>query len=67
MTTIVDLWPGNAHVKATLGFGSVNFRTVDFGGAFFNWSYFVRCVLFDTCVLRCMMFIFCVKEALIGA
>ena len=34
-----------------------------FGGAFFNWSYCVPCVLSDTLVSTCMMFIFCVKEA----
>ena len=39
---------------------SVNFRTLDFGGAFFNRSY---CVLCAPWVLRCRMFIFCVKEA----
>ena len=35
-------------VQATLGVDSVNFRTVDFGGALFNWSYRVLCVLSDT-------------------
>ena len=49
--------------QATLGVGSVNFRTVDFGGAFFHWSY---CVLSDSLVLRCMMFMFRVKEADLG-
>ena len=50
-------------VQATLGVGSVKFSTVDFGGAFFNWFCCVLCVLSDTLVWRCMMFIFCVKEA----
>ena len=63
MTTIVDLWPSNAHGQETPGVGSVNFRTVGFGGAFPNWSYCVPCVLSDTLVLRCRMFTFCVKEA----
>ena len=54
----------NAHVQATLGVGSVNFRTVNvFGGALFNKSYCVLRVLSDTWVLRCRMFILCVKEA----
>ena len=52
-----------AKQQVTLGVGSVNFRTVDFGPAFFNWSY---CVLSDAWVLRCMMFIFCVKETDLG-
>ena len=30
------LCPSNAYVQATLGVGSVNFRTVDFGGAYFH-------------------------------
>ena len=58
--------PSNTHVQTTLGIGSVNFRTMDFGGAFFNWSYWVLCVLSDTLVLSCMVFIFCVKEADLG-
>ena len=33
------------------------------GGAFFNWSHFVPCALPDTLVLRCMMFVYCVKVA----
>ena len=57
------LGPSNAYVQATLGVGSVNFRTLDFGSAFINWSECVLCVLSDTLVLRCMMFMFCVKEA----
>ena len=64
--SIVDLCPSNACVQATLGIGSVNFRTGDFGGAFFNWSYCVLSVLSDTLVLRCMMFIFCVKDTDLG-
>ena len=55
--------PSNPYFQATLGVGSVNFCTVDSGGTFFNWSYYVPCVLSNTLVLRCMMFIFCVKEA----
>ena len=47
-------------VQATLG---VNFRSVQFGSAFFNWSYCVLSVLSDTKVLKCMIFIFYVKEA----
>ena len=39
--------PSITHVQATVGVGFVNFHTVDFGGAFFNWSYFVLCVLSD--------------------
>ena len=57
------LWSSNAYGQATPGVGSVNSRTVDFGGAFFDWSYCVPCVLSDTWGLRCRMFIFCVKEA----
>ena len=56
----------NAHVQAALGVGSVNFRSVDFGGALFNWSHSVLCVLSDALVLRCTMFIFGVKEADLG-
>ena len=41
----------------------MKFRTVDFGGAFFNRYSCVLCVLSDTWGLRCMMFIFCAKEA----
>ena len=63
VTTIADLWPSNAYVQATRGVGSVNFRTADFGGAFFNWSHCVLCVLSDAWVLRCMTSTFCVKEA----
>ena len=62
MTIIVTLRPRNTLVQATLGVGS-KFWTVDFGGAFFYWSYCVLCMLSDTLGLRCMMFIFCVKEA----
>ena len=54
-------FPSNTYVQATVGVGSGNFRIVDFGGVFFNWC--VQCVLSDTLLLRCMMFIFCVKEA----
>ena len=60
--------PATTTVQATvykysnsIGVGSVKFRTVDFGGAFFDWPYCVLCVLSDTFVLRCMMSIFCVK------
>ena len=56
----------NAYVQATLGVGSVNFCTVDFGGVFFNSFYCVPCVLPDTSVLRCTKFIFCVKAALLA-
>ena len=52
------LCQSNTYVKATPGVGSINFYTVDFGGAFFNWSYCVRCVLSNTLVLRCMVFCF---------
>ena len=58
--------PSNAYVQATPGVGSVNFCTVDFGGAFFNVFYCVPCVLPNTLVLRCMMFILCVKAALLA-
>ena len=58
--------PSNTHVQATLGVRSVNFRTVDFGGALFSWSYCVLCVLSDAWALRYMMFIFRVKEAAWG-
>ena len=65
MTSIPPLHcPSNTCVQAALGVGSINFRTVDFGGAFCNWSY---CVLSDAWVLRCMMFIFGVKETDLGA
>ena len=60
------LWPSNTYVQATLGVGSVNFCTVDFGGAFFNSFYCVPCVLPDTLVLRSTKFIFCVKAALLA-
>ena len=39
---------------------------VDFDGAFINWSDCVLCVPVDTLGLRCMMFIFCVKETDLG-
>ena len=42
------------------------FFTVDFGGAFFNLFHCVPCALPDTLVLRYMMFIFCVKVALLA-
>ena len=58
--------PSNAYVQATLGVGSVNFCTVDFGGAFFNSFYCVPRVLPDTLVLRCTLFIFCAKAALLA-
>ena len=61
LTTIVDLWPSDTCAKATLGVSSVNFCTVDFGGAFFNWSYCVLCVLSNTFEMHDV--IFCVKEA----
>ena len=51
------------HVQATPGVGSVNFRTVVFGGALFKWSSCVLRVLCDTWGLRCVMFTFCDKEA----
>ena len=35
---------------------------MDFDGEF-HWSYSVLCVLSDTWALRCMMIMFCVKEA----
>ena len=57
---------GGRYVQATLGVGSVNFCTVDFGDAFFNSFYFVPCVLLDTLVLRSMKLIFCVKAALLA-
>ena len=63
MTTNVDLSPSNAYVQATPAVGSVKLCTVDFGGAFFIWSCCVLRVLSDALALRCMMFIFCVKEA----
>ena len=62
MTTLVDLWPSNAHVQATPGVGAVTFRTADFGGALFDWPHCVRCVLSDTWALRCTVLKFCVKE-----
>ena len=39
---------------------------MDFGGGSLNWPHFVPCVLCDTFVSRCMMFVFCVKEADLG-
>ena len=66
MTTLVASWPSNICVKATPGVGSVNFRTMDLGGAFFNWSYCLLYVLSDTLGLRCMMFIFYFKKADLG-
>ena len=62
MTTIVDLWPSSANVQASLGVESVDFRT--YGGALLNWSSCVLCVLCDTLFLRFMIFMFCVKEAI---
>ena len=56
------LCPINPYVQATLGVGSVNVCTVYFGSVIFKWSYCVPRVVSDTLVLRCMMFIFCVKE-----
>ena len=53
-------------LPATLGVGSVNFHTLDFGGAFFTWSYCVLCVLSDTWFLRCVVIICYVKEADLG-
>ena len=58
--------PCHQSVQATLGVGSVNFCTVDFGSVFFNSFYRVPCVLPDTLVLRCTLFIFCVKAALLA-
>ena len=66
MTAIAVLWPSKAYVRATLGVGSVKFCTVNFGGVFFNSFYCVPCVLLDTLVLRCTMFMFCVKAALLA-
>ena len=63
---MVVLWPSNAYVQATPGVGSLDFCTVDFGGAFFNWFYCVPCVLPDTLVLRSTKFIFCVRAALLA-
>ena len=60
------LCPSNAYVQATLGFGCVNFCTVDFGGATFNSLYCVQCVLPGTLVLRSTKCIFCVKGALLA-
>ena len=57
--------PSNAYVQATLSVGSVNSCTVDFGDVLFNSFYCVPCVLPDTLVLRCTMFTFCVKAALL--
>ena len=54
---------GPLYGQATVRVGSVHFRTVDFGGAFFNGPNCVSCVLRDTHVLRWPAFIFCVKEA----
>ena len=56
----------NTYVQATLGVGSVNFCTVDFGGVFFSSFYCVPCVLPDTLVLRSRKFTFCVKAALLA-
>ena len=58
--------PSNAYIQATLGVGSVNFCTVDFGHVFFNSFYCVPCVLLDTLVLRSTKLIFCVKAALLA-
>ena len=52
MRTIVALWPSNAYVQATPDVASVNLRTVDFGGAFFDWSSCVLCALSDTLVFE---------------
>ena len=60
---VIPLCPSNAHVQAIPGVGSVNCCAFDLGGAFFNGSYCVLCVLSNTWGLRCTMFIFCVKEA----
>ena len=56
------LCPSNIYIQATLGIGSVNFCTVDVGGAFFNSFYCVPRVLPGTLVLRCTLFICCAKQ-----
>ena len=58
--------PSNTYVQAILGVGSVNSCAVDFGSAFFNSFCCVQCVLPDTLVLRCTVFLFCVKAALLA-
>ena len=58
--------PSNAYVQATLGVGSVTFCTIDFGGVFFNSFYCVPHVLANALVLRCTLFIFCAKVALLA-
>ena len=63
---LMALCPNNADVQATPGVGSVNFCTVDFGGAFFKSFYRVPCVPPDALGLRCTMFMFCVKAALLA-
>ena len=66
MAAIVVLWPSNAYAQATLGVGSITFCTVDFGGAVFDSLYCVPRVLPDTLVLRCTLFMSCVKAALLA-
>ena len=46
--------PSNACAQAARGVGSINFRTVGFGGAFSNWPSGVLRVRSDTWGLRCM-------------
>ena len=60
------LWSSNAYVQATPGVGSVNYCTVDFGGALFHSFHRVPCVPPDPLVLRCTLFMFCVKAALLA-
>ena len=52
VTPIVVLWPSSDDAPALLSVGAVNFRTADSGGAFFNGSYSVLCVLSDAWALR---------------
>ena len=60
-------FPCNAYDQATPGVGSVNFCTIDFGGAFFNSLYCALCAMCaDTLVLRCAMFTCRVKAALLA-
>ena len=50
----------------TLGVDSVNFCAFDFGAAFFNSFCCVPGVLLVTLGVRCTLFIFCAKAALLA-
>ena len=52
---------GRAYAQATRGVGAVHLRTVDMGGAGFNWSCCALRAPSDTWGLRGIMYVFCVE------